>query len=144
MRKDGAALEENKDGRVVWVDPDFIETYGITVAAGRAFNPEIKSDMESVLINEAALTTFGLGDAENAIKERIILGDDTVAILGVLKNYHWSSLKTEHSAWLFKADTISRRNFSIHLSGNHVKGPCRSSPISCKPRKNLLQSQNFL
>lgn len=120
MRRDGTQKEDNKDGRVVWIDPDFVDTYGITVLSGRNFNPEITSDMESVLVNEASLKAFGLGDAENALHERIILGGDTVAILAVLKNYHWSSLKTEHSPWLFKADTISRRNFSIHLSGTNV------------------------
>jgi len=76
--------------------------------------------MESVLINEAALTAFGLGDAENALKGRLILGGDTTVILGVLKNYHWNSLKTDHTPFLFKADTISRRNYSIHLSGNNI------------------------
>jgi len=36
-----------------------------------------------------------------------------------LKNYNWASLKTEHIPWLLKADTISRRNYSIHVnSGN--------------------------
>jgi putative ABC transport system permease protein len=120
MRRDGTDPEASKTGSVVWIDPDFIETYGITVLAGRVFNPAITSDMQSVLVNEAALKAFGLGDPENALKERIILGGDTVAILGVLKNYHWNSLKTEHTPWLFKADTISRRAFSIHLSGTNM------------------------
>ncbi|HET6542342.1 MAG TPA: FtsX-like permease family protein, partial [Chryseolinea sp.] len=120
MRKDGTERDADKTGSVVWIDPDFIQTYGITVLSGRAFNPEIASDMSSVLVNEAALTAFKLGNPENALNERIILGDDTVAILGVLKNYHWNSLKTEHTPWLFKADTISRRAFSIHLSGTNM------------------------
>ena len=120
MRRDGTQREESKDGSVVWVDSDFVKTYGITVLSGRSFNPEIKSDMEAVLINEAALTAFGLGDAQNALQERIILGGDTVAILGVLKNYHWNSLKTEHTPWLLKADTIVRQNFSILLSGKNI------------------------
>lgn len=76
--------------------------------------------MRSVLVNEAALTAFGLGNAEQALQERMILGDDTVAILGVLKNYHWNSLKVDHTPWLFKADTISQRNFSVHLSGANM------------------------
>lgn len=120
IRRDGTDPEQSKSGSIVWVDPDFIQTYGISVMSGRTFNPEIKSDMESVLINEAALTAFGLGDAENALKERLILGGDTTAILGVLRNYHWNSLKTDHTPFLFKADTISRRNYSIHLSGNNI------------------------
>jgi putative ABC transport system permease protein len=120
IRRDGTEREQSKNGSIVWVDPDFIETYGITILTGRSFNPEIRTDMESVLVNEAALTAFGLGDKENALNERLIFGGDTVAILGVLKNYHWNSLKTEHTPMLLKADTISRRNYSIHLSGNNM------------------------
>lgn len=120
MRKVGTQPEENKNGSVVWVDPDFVETYGMTLAAGRNFNIAIKSDMEAVLINEAALTAFNLGTAEEALEERIVLGSDSVAILGVLKNYHWASLKEEQGPWLLKADTISRRNYSLHLSSTDM------------------------
>ncbi len=120
LRRDGDPREANKNGAIVWVDPDFIRTYGIEVISGRAFNPEIKSDMESVLINEASLSAFNLGDADHALQERIIMGGDTVAILGVLKNYHWNSLKTDHSPWLLRADTISRRNLSIHINTSNV------------------------
>ena len=120
MRKVGAQPEENKNGSVVWVDPDFVETYSMTLLAGKNFNIAIKSDMEAVLINEAALTAFNLGTAEEALEERIVLGNDSVAILGVLKNYHWASLKAEHGPWLLKADTISRRNYSLHLSSTDM------------------------
>jgi len=71
-----------------------------------------------MLVNEAALTTFGLGDAQHALEERIILGDDTVNIIGVLKNYHWNSLKSEHIPILLASDKVSRRNYSVRLSGN--------------------------
>jgi putative ABC transport system permease protein len=122
MRRVGTQPEESKTGSVVWIDPDFVEAYGITLLAGRNFNPGIKSDMESVLVNEAALKAFGLGTPENALKEQIVLGGDSTAIVGVLKNYHWNSLKTEHTPFLFKADTISRRNFSVKLSGTDMPG----------------------
>jgi putative ABC transport system permease protein len=120
IRKDGSQQEDGKSGVIVWVDPDFIPTYGITMLAGKNFDMSVKSDMEAVLVNETALTAFGLGTAENALNERLILGGDTTEIVGVLKNYHWNSLKTDHVPFLFKADTISRRNYSIHLSGNNM------------------------
>lgn len=120
IRKDGAQEEESKNGSIVWVDPDFVDAYGIKILTGRNFNPAIKSDMESVLINESAITALGLGDAENALKEHIVLGGDTVAILGVLKNYHWNSLKIDHTPWLLKADTISRRYYSLHLTTTNM------------------------
>ena len=120
IRKVGQLSEDNKNGSIVWVDPDFVGTYDMKLIAGRSFNPAIKSDMESVLINEAALTAFNLGTAEEALEERIILGDDSVAILGVLKNYNWASLKTEHGPWLLLGDTISRRNYSIHVNSDNM------------------------
>ncbi|HYC84252.1 MAG TPA: ABC transporter permease [Chryseosolibacter sp.] len=118
MRREGADREESQGGNVVWVDPDFLPTYGLTLLAGHNFNPDVRTDMEGVLVNEAALKTFGLGTPENALRERIILGGDTVSIVGVLKNYHWNSLKIDHSPWLLKADPISGRHFSLHLAGS--------------------------
>ncbi|MEJ1239265.1 ABC transporter permease [Chryseolinea sp. T2] len=121
IRKDGTAAEANKSGSIVWVDPDFIKTYDMEMISGRVFNPEIKSDMESVIVNESAIETFGLGNTETALNERLILGGgDTVAIVGVLKNYNWSSLKQGHTPMLFKADTISARNYSILLKGGNI------------------------
>ncbi len=64
MRREGAPPEENKSGSVVFVDPDFIETYGIELLAGKAWNPDAESEMKAVLINEASVTAFGLGTAE--------------------------------------------------------------------------------
>ncbi len=120
IRKVGQLSEDNKNGSVVWVDPDFVDTYDMKLIAGRNFNVAIKSDMESVLINEAALAAFDLGTPEQALEERIVLGNDSIAILGVLKNYNWASLKTEHTPWLLKADTISRRNYSIHVNSSNM------------------------
>jgi putative ABC transport system permease protein len=120
LRKDGTPPEENKSGSICWVDSDFIDTYGLTLVSGRKFNPEIRSDMEAIMVNEAALTAYGLGDAENALNERIILGNDTIAIIGVLKNYNWSSLKEAHSPWMLKTDTVFGRYYSLHLTGNNV------------------------
>jgi putative ABC transport system permease protein len=118
MRKDGTDENQSKSGNVAWVDPDFLSTYGMELASGRQWNPDSESDREGVLVNEAALKAFGLGDAEHALEERIILGDDTVNILGVLKNYHWNSLKSEHIPILLAHDKISRRHYSVRLSGN--------------------------
>ncbi|MDN5202351.1 ABC transporter permease [Fulvivirgaceae bacterium BMA10] len=121
MRKDGTELKEERSGNVTWVDPDFIDTYGIELLSGTSWNPDKASDMEKVLINEMAIATFGLGDVEKALEERIIIGDDTIGILGVLKNYHWNSLKSEHVPVLLAPSRVSRSNISIHLNTNNIQ-----------------------
>lgn len=117
MRKNNTPQEDNRNGSVVWVDPDFTKTYNIDLITGKTWNPDVESDMKAILINEAAITSFGLGDAEKALNEKIILGSDTLAILGVLKNYHWNSLKSEHTPFILAPGKIHGRKFSVHLSG---------------------------
>jgi len=123
MRREGTPKEENKNGYAIWVDPDFIETYGMKLVSGKVWNRWMASDMKSVLINEASIIPFGLGDAEKALTSKIIIkgtdddkGADTVAILGVLKNYHWSSLKEEYSPIVMIPQKISGGLFSIQLT----------------------------
>jgi putative ABC transport system permease protein len=119
FRKVGAPVEDNKSGSVVWIDPDFVETYNIELIAGKSFELGIKSSMEAVLVNEAALKVYGLGTPEQALNERLLLGD-TTEIIGVVRNFHWNSLKTDHTPFMFKADTISGKAFSLHLSTNNM------------------------
>lgn len=119
FRKVGAPVEDNKSGSVVWIDPDFIDTYNVEILAGKKFDITLKSSMNGVIVNEAALKVYGLGTPEQAMNERLILGD-TTDIVGVVKNFHWSSLKTDHTPFMFKADTISNRAFSIHISTNNM------------------------
>jgi putative ABC transport system permease protein len=119
FRKVGTPVEDNKSGSVVWIDPDFVETYDLEIIAGKSFDASIKSSMEACLVNEAALKVYGLGTPEQALSERLLLGD-TTEIIGVVKNFHWNSLKTDHTPFMFKADTISGKAFSLHISSNNM------------------------
>jgi putative ABC transport system permease protein len=120
VRKSGAMLGDFKSSSVVWIDPDFISVYDISFLAGRNFNPNIRSDMESVIINEAALGAFELGTAEQALQEQLILDSDTAQIIGVLKNYNWSSLKSEVKPFIFMADTIVPSSITFQLEGKSI------------------------
>lgn len=115
VRRSGAPATEFKLGSVVWIDPDFIPTYKIPFVAGGNFDPQVRSTMKSAIINEASLAAYGLGTAEQALNEQLVLDKDTVAIAGVLKNYNWNSLKAEVTPFIFLADTIVPATLSLHL-----------------------------
>ena len=122
IRKFGLQESEDENGSIVWVDPRFIEAYELQFLTGRKWNPDSKTDMEAVLINETAVEKFRLGDSEKALNERLILGGgDTVAILGVLKNYNWNSLKTAHVPFILAATKAARRHFSVRLTGSDLQ-----------------------
>jgi len=119
MRKLGKPIEESRIGNVYWVDPDFMTLYNIPLMAGKIWNPQVKSDMKSVIINEEAVKIFQLGTNASALNEKIILPEgDTVAILGVMKNHHWNSLKQPYEPMIFGVEKASAKYISIRLTGN--------------------------
>jgi putative ABC transport system permease protein len=120
VRKSGVDAKDSKDGSIVWIDPDFITTYNIPFASGKNFDLQIRSSMKSVIINEAAVIAYGLGNPEQALNEKLIMSDDTLEVLGVLKNYNWNSLKSEYVPFLFRADTVANHAVSIHLEGQSI------------------------
>jgi putative ABC transport system permease protein len=118
IRKLGQPVNENRIGNVYWIDPYFIDLYGIQVLSGKTWDPEMKTDLESVVVNEEAVKIFKLGDNMSALGEAMILPFDTVRIIGVVKNHHWNSMKKPYTPMIFKAEKISGASVSIQLNGN--------------------------
>jgi putative ABC transport system permease protein len=118
MRKFGRPLQENRIGNTYWVDPDFMDLYKIDLLAGKFWNSQINSDMESIIVNEEAVKVFQLGTNEEALHEKLITPGGTFPILGVVKNHHWRSLKEPYEPMIFRIEKISTANISIQLNGD--------------------------
>jgi putative ABC transport system permease protein len=75
------------------VDADYLGTYGMHLAAGRFFSKDIPTDtIHSVLVNEAAVKTFGWQKPENAIGKPFGTGKDTKYVIGVVRDFNFESL----------------------------------------------------
>jgi len=75
------------------VDADYLNTYNMKLAAGRFFSKDIPTDtVKSVLVNEAAVRTFGWEKPENAIGKRFGKGKDIRHVIGVLKDFNFENL----------------------------------------------------
>jgi len=86
----------------LYFDPDFIPLYGMSLAAGRAFDKTIATDLSPdykkppvFLVNEAAVRAFGFGSAAVAIDKRIRTGHGgrVGRIIGVVKDFHFAGLQ---------------------------------------------------
>ncbi len=120
MRRAGDEASENKSGNVTWVDDQFITTYNIKLISGRIWDMTQEADRGKVIINEKAITTFGLGDIEQALFEKIVLGNDTVEIIGVTENYNWASLNKANVPILLAPTRASNSFFSIKLARESI------------------------
>jgi putative ABC transport system permease protein len=138
--KTGTPASTARLGRVIYIDPDFIPTYDIKIVAGRNYNVESKSDMESVLINEAAVKAFKLGTNEEALSQTIQFDGDTLNIVGVAKDFNWNSLKSEFAPYVFLAGETIPVEFSVHLRGGSIQSSIEALE---KLYKDLMPGEPF-
>ncbi len=78
----------------LFVDPDFVNTYNIRLVAGRPFAKELRTDAgNTFMINEAAVKIFGWTSPEKALGKRLSFWNGEGQIIGVTKDFHFSSLR---------------------------------------------------
>jgi putative ABC transport system permease protein len=82
------------DVKRIVVDENFTNIYDIELIQGRAFESQMKTDIQNCLINEAALHKFGLENS--AINNRIRLpGKEEGKIIGVVRDFYFHSKHNE-------------------------------------------------
>lgn len=117
-----AGMENKKDigvaVHVVLVDIDFIRTYGMQIVSGEPWRRDSPTVMNSVFINEVAVERFGLGDVEQALNEKLIIDGETFQIQGIIKNFHWGSLRSGYVPMLFRPQEINSSLVSIQLQSD--------------------------
>jgi putative ABC transport system permease protein len=106
------------------VDPDFFQTLGIEIAAGRGFSKEYPSDVENAfMLNETAARQFGW---ENAVGQELIWYDDEVtrraAVIGVVKDFHFQSLHKNIEPLLFQVMPSEFNYLLVKISAGQVSG----------------------
>ncbi len=93
VNMEGRPERESFVAGVIWSDFDFVKTYGIPLAAGRDFSRSFTSDSGGAfLVNETAARRMGWG--LDAVGKKIGFDtDNLLAIVGVMKDFHFGSLK---------------------------------------------------
>jgi ABC-type antimicrobial peptide transport system permease subunit len=94
-------IENNK------IDDGFLPTFKIPVIAGRNFSPAYPSDTQhSVIVNESFVKEAGWKPYKAVGKTINYMNDDkrAVTIVGVIKDYHFTSLKEKITPELFSLD----------------------------------------
>lgn len=103
--------------RMFPADGNFQTTYGLEMADGRFFDPTMSSDSSSLVINEALVKRLNW---KSAIEKTIrFQGDSTnYPVIGVLKDFNFSSLYEEVEPLIMWISPTNQRNLSIRFSGN--------------------------
>ena len=91
---EGRPERESFSAWTIWADDDFVKTFGISIVHGRDFSPTFPSDAGGAfLVNETAARRMGWG--ADAVGRKIGFDtDDHREIVGVMKDFHFESLKS--------------------------------------------------
>ena len=96
------------------VFPGFFETLGFRFIAGRPFDDNILSDKTAIVLNETAVKTFGLAEPLNSD----ISLYDKMHVIGVVKDFHFSSLEESIEPMMFTYYNNRIKNIMLKISGN--------------------------
>jgi putative ABC transport system permease protein len=116
--------DELKSYSFAIIGDNYLNTYQIGLMAGRNFT-KAECDVEwnknsKILINETALKAMGFADAETAIKTRIQWDERPLEIIGVVKDYHHTSLQRAIDPIIFYPQTSSAY-ITIKLAGDKIQ-----------------------
>ena len=87
-----------------WVDYNYLDTYGMTLASGRSFDQSFTTDQQACLINESAQKDFSITNFEGT---RFVEPGDSgkmnyLQIIGVVKNFNFESLRNPIGPYIIK------------------------------------------
>ena len=107
------------------VDYDYFETLGMHIIQGRSFSEEYATDSENYILNEEALR---ITELESPVGKMFSCWEDEGKIIGIVKNFHASSLHSEIGPVIF---TLSQRHGShryifVKIRPNDVPGTIAS------------------
>jgi len=112
---------KSKQYKILGFDYDFVEAYGLEILAGRNFSEEFSNDQATVLFNQSAVAYMGFDDLEEALDKDINFWGDTFKIVGVLKDYHQESLKSNFEPLIFRLIPNAQNYYSVKIVTNDIR-----------------------
>lgn len=96
-------------GALARVDTGFVHLFGLTLVSGRGFEemtaPAVQGQPVPALANETSIGALGFKSPEESLNQLVAFGGLQLKIIGVLKDFNWSSAHEKREAVLFTQST---------------------------------------
>ena len=115
---DNRAKTERWDINVKSADDQYLKTFGLHIVAGRNIFPS--DTTREFLVNETFVKKVGLTSPIDVLGKTITVNDATAPIVGVVKDFHDYSLKSEIDALCIDADAHRYEACAIRIDPHHL------------------------
>ncbi len=103
------------------IDHDFIPNYSIELLAGRNFSRDFPADDSTAfIVNETAVKDFGWTGPQEAIGRKVIQRGKRGVIIGVIKDFHYESVKSQVAPLLLYIQKEWFQNLSIKIDASDM------------------------
>ncbi|MBC3788568.1 ABC transporter permease [Spirosoma utsteinense] len=116
IRIKGTDESRGKQYRVIGVDYDYLDAYGLRLLAGRNFARDFGTDPKAVVFNKMALQQLGFLQPKEAIGKEIDFWGETFTIVGVVDNFHQQSLREAYEPLILRLIPDVRGYFSVKIA----------------------------
>jgi putative ABC transport system permease protein len=113
--------DEANQYRIIGMDFDFVDFYGLSILEGRNFSRDFGRNPKTVLFNENAIRLMGFEDFAFAMNQQIYFWGDTFSIVGVVKNYHQEGLKANQEPLVFRFFENVNSFYSIRVNPDNIQ-----------------------
>ncbi|MBT1700940.1 ABC transporter permease [Fulvivirgaceae bacterium PWU4] len=104
------------------VDYNFLETYGMEMQAGRPFSKEHGTDRaEAFIVNETAVKAWNWETPEKALGKKLVREGKEGRIIGVIKDFNFTSLTTPVSAMVIEMNPNQFNVLSVKFDNENVQ-----------------------
>ncbi|MGD9555700.1 MAG: ABC transporter permease [Mangrovibacterium sp.] len=92
---------------------DYPEVMGFKIAEGRFFDPNVKSDYRSYIVNEAFISKYGIQD----ISRTSLKGSP---VIGVIKDFHYNSLHNKIEPLAIRYEELYQSRIVLKLASANI------------------------
>ncbi|MEQ8472661.1 MAG: ABC transporter permease [Marinoscillum sp.] len=107
--------------RVIGMDENFIDFYGLKVIAGRGFDASYGNETFNILLNESAVKRVGFSNPEDVLNKDFLFWGDTFKIVGIVKDYRQESPKADYDALVFRYYESPNGLYSVNINSTNVR-----------------------
>lgn len=113
---EGKNPEEQVKFENITINMGLVETMGFEMVAGRTFSPEFGEESSKIILNEAAVKTIGF---EEPVGQLVNLWGEDKEVIGVVKDFHFESLKETVKPAFLKYDPEPAQKIMIRVQAEN-------------------------